>query len=73
MNYEAVTIISTMILFNKIIDKNVKKIILLMIKTYAINYEAMIVITRNIALRECIPPPAPLKIKIYDISAILWS
>ena len=29
--------------------------------------------TRNIALGEYIPPPAPLKIKINDISAILWS
>ena len=35
--------------------------------------EAITSKTRNIALRECIPPPAPLKIKIYDISAILWS
>ena len=45
-------------------------IILIMIKVILI-VKIIVMITRNIALRECIPPPAPLKIKIYDISAIL--
>ena len=42
-------------------------------QTFLFTKEVLNIETRNIALREYIPPPAPLKIKINDISAILWS